>query len=331
MQHSIFLVDDTPYCTWAWELRKTNLEFLDHIDPAYFDYQAKVHFDHIDGEHKLQAAIALRNSYHHGLETFFALVCAALQGPDCVVGWFEKYQVNQIKSLVSRISSENEPIPNVLGLQRVTWEIFSTEVNRFSYADEEKIRETHRLFARLWRHLSREYLNEVNTKEYNHIKHGARAKSGGCFLRYGEEHEEGVSPPNEEMVTLGGSAFGTSFFVAEKIEDAPSGKQDPHFRLKPWTVNWNPESVAHSLCLVAHSIQNVISYLKVFNGVRPNEVQFIRPIDSGYFEEPWKRSVSVTSVSLDSHPVYEQHISRFSRKQLKEHFREKANKAFTRE
>ena len=325
MQHSVFLVGDTPYCAWGWDLRKTNLEFLNHIDPAYFDYQAKAHLDNIEGEHKLQAAIALRTSYHHGLETFFALVCAALQAPDCVVGWFEKYQVKQIRHLVSRISSGGEPTPNKLILKKVTWETFSSKVNRFSYADQDKLKETHQLFARLWRHLAHEFLEEVNSKEYNHIKHGARAKSGGCLLRVGKEHEEGISPPDEEMATVGGSQFGTSFFMAERVQDAPLVKPDPHFRLKQRTVNWDPESLAHALCLVALSIQNILSYLKIVNGVDPREVKFTRPAENDYFEQPWKRSVGVTSVSMDFYPVHERHITRYSIEQLMERFRGKTS------
>ena len=242
-----------------------------------------------------------------------------------MVGWFEKYQVKQIRHLVSRISSGGEPTPNKLILKKVTWETFSSKVNRFSYADQDKLKETHQLFARLWRHLAHEFLEEVNSKEYNHIKHGARAKSGGCLLRVGKEHEEGISPPDEEMATVGGSQFGTSFFMAERVQDAPLVKPDPHFRLKQRTVNWDPESLAHALCLVALSIQNILSYLKIVNGVDPREVKFTRPAENDYFEQPWKRSVGVTSVSMDFYPVHERHITRYSIEQLMERFRGKTS------
>jgi|CXWL01.1.fsa_nt_gi hypothetical protein len=327
MQHSIFLVDDTPYCAWGWELQKTNLEFLDHIDPTYFAYQANTHFANIEGENKSQAATALRTSYHHGLESFFALICAALQAPDCVVGWFEKYQVHQIRKLVSIIASESGPISNTLGLGQVSWEALSSRINKFAYPDEDKLRETQQLFGKLWKRLAQEFLNEVNSKEYNHIKHGARAKPGGFFLRCGEEHEEGVAPSNEEMTTLGGSKFGTYFFIADRVKDAPRVKEaDPHFRLIGRGVNWDPESLAHALCLISLSIQNVISFLKIINGVSPQEVRFSRPEDSDYFEQPWKRSVGVTSMSMDFYPVQEQHITRYGARQLREQYKIKTSR-----
>lgn len=322
MQHTIFLVDTTPYCAWGWELQKTNLEFLDHIDPTYFEYQANTHFANIDGENKSQAATALRTTYHHGLESFFALICAALQAPDCVVGWFEKYQVHQIRKLVSIIASESDPISNKLGLGQVSWEALSSRINKFVYPDDGKLRETQQLFGKLWKSLARDFLNEINYKEYNHIKHGARAKPGGFFLRYGKEHEEGVAPSNEEMTTLGGSKFGTYFFLADRIKGAPRMKGvDPHFRLIGHGVNWDPESLAHALCLITLSIQNVISFLKIINGVSPQEVRFSRPEDSDFFEQPWKRSVGVTSMSMDFYPVQEQHITRYDSSQLREPFK----------
>lgn len=326
MQHSIFLVDDTPYCAWGWELQKTNLEFLDHIDPTYFEYQANTHFANLEGENKSQAATALRTSYHHGLESFFALICAALQAPDCVVGWFEKYQVHQIRKLVSRITSESDLISNKLGLGQVSWEALSLCINKFAYPGEDKLRDTQRLFGKLWGRLAQEYLNEVNSKEYNHIKHGMRAKPGGFFLRYGKEHEEGVVPSSEEMTTLGGSKFGSYFFVADRVKDAPRTKgTDPHFRLIGRGVNWDPKSQAQALCLIALSIQNVISFLKIFNGVNPQEVGFSRPEDSDYFEQPWKRSMGVVSMSMDFFPVHEEHITRYSEGQLREQLKVKTS------
>lgn len=328
MQNSIFLVDTTPHCAWGWELQKTNLEFLDHIDPTYFEYQANLHLANIDGENKSQAATALRTTYHHGLESLFALICAALQAPDCVVGWFEKYQVYQIRKLVSLITSEGDSISNKLGLGHVSWEALSTRINKFNYKDVGKLKETQQLFGKLWKRLGREFLNEINYKEYNHIKHGARAKPGGFFLRVGEEHEEGVAPSNEEMRTLGGSKFGTYFFIADRIKDAPPLKKeaDPHFRLIGHSVNWDPESLAHALCLITISMQNVISFLKTINGISPQEVRFSRPEDSDYFDQPWKRSVGVTSMSVDFYPVQEQHITRYDTQQLKEPFKIKPSR-----
>lgn len=36
MERVEFVIDETPYACWDWDLRKKNLEFLDGIDADYF-------------------------------------------------------------------------------------------------------------------------------------------------------------------------------------------------------------------------------------------------------------------------------------------------------
>lgn len=99
-----FVVNDKPFCLWGTRLESVNDEFVRHIDPAYFEYLAEIHFPQLsspDTSH--MAALALRNAYFHALETFFALLFAAIQAPTCVVGWMQKYQVRDIVSLIGKI------------------------------------------------------------------------------------------------------------------------------------------------------------------------------------------------------------------------------------
>jgi len=57
----------------------------------------------LDGEYKIDAAIALRMAYSQGLETLFAFLGAAVQAPDCVVGYLLRYENRDLNSLIDKI------------------------------------------------------------------------------------------------------------------------------------------------------------------------------------------------------------------------------------
>ena len=80
LEHRIFVEDEKPYCFWGWgELKDLTLEFLDSIDPTYFQYIAKVHTENTTEKEEQKAAIALRTAYSQGLEALFALLRATVQ------------------------------------------------------------------------------------------------------------------------------------------------------------------------------------------------------------------------------------------------------------
>lgn len=311
MQYSVFVVDDVPYCVWEWDLQERNLRFVEGIDHEHFEYLAVTHAAQLDGSNSQRAAIALRTAYHHGLETFLTLVCATLQAPRCIVGWVQKCQTHQLRNLVRKIQEGRHRTLNQVGLREVNWNTLSSTINLFSYEDESRTRESRELFAVLWSRFGNDYLDDYHIKEYNSIKHGFRARAGGFTLAAGVEHEYGVPPPAEEVQVVGGSKFGTSFYSAEKIQNAPKLQRDPHFRVRSHSMNWRPESMVQALQLISISIGNVISYVRVQHGVDPRTVPFTRPQDSEYFHAPWQTSVGVTSASLDM-IVDEQHIRRFA-------------------
>src|SRR3954469_9395124 len=87
-----FAAGRSPLCVWDFDPNTPNLDFINRIDPGYFAYTAKVHSALLDGDDKHYAATALSSAYHHGLETLFAFICAALQAPDCAVGWLLSYR-----------------------------------------------------------------------------------------------------------------------------------------------------------------------------------------------------------------------------------------------
>jgi hypothetical protein len=311
----MFAVDETPYCVWEEDLRERNLRFVESIDYRYFEYIATTHAANLEGEDQQRAAIALRTGYHHALETFFTLLCAAVQAPGCVVGWIQKCQPGQLRSLVRKIQEGRHHLLNRLGLTVVNWQVLSETINLFSYEDASRLEESKRLFATLWARFASDFLNEYHIKEYNSIKHGFRARAGGFALAVGLEHEYGVPPPAEEMQMVGSSAFGTSFYAAEPIKGSPQVRRDPHFRVRSYALNWRPEVLIPALQLVAISIHNIISRIRIWHGVSAQTVTFIRPEDGSVFDEPWHYSVGVTSMSMDP-IILESNIHRLSADEL---------------
>jgi hypothetical protein len=100
----------------------------------------------------------------------------------------------------------------------------------------------------------------------------------------------------------------------------PKGHPDPkrrdiHFRVREHALNWLPAAIAGKIHLAATSIENVISFLKVANGVEPKQVQLKRPQDPEAFEQPWSLSTGVTGMDLDD-VVSEAHIERVSREEV---------------
>ena len=88
MESIKFVINDIAFACWDWELGRKNIEFLEGIDSEYFAYVANLHIMHInDDENKHRAALSLRLAYSHGLETLFALLCSAVQAPQCTIGW----------------------------------------------------------------------------------------------------------------------------------------------------------------------------------------------------------------------------------------------------
>jgi hypothetical protein len=264
----------------------------------------------------------LRSAYHHGLETLFALICATLQAPDCVVGWLQKYQPSQLRRMVSSINEGNGDFLVKLKIDRINWESIADKIVQFRSQDEKRTTETKKLFGTLWKRFASDFVDEYSVWEYNSIKHGLRAKAGGFTIEVGQENEYAVSPPPEQMRVLGSTEFGNSFHRAEQIINA---RNDPNLRIARSSIGWNPEGMAHGLMLLAKSIFNVVSFLKLVNGVEPASVRFVRFVDADFFEKPWSQPPSILNFSMN-YDINEKLIQRFTRKQLKAELHKRLSK-----
>jgi hypothetical protein len=96
---------------------------------------------------------------------------------------------------------------------------------------------------------------------------------GGFSVAVGVEKVRGQRVAAEEMRSLGGSAFGSSFNLPLKIE----GAEKHHLRISHQSRNWSWEALAIDLQLMSQSINNVVGCLRVIAGAAPGTVRFEWP------------------------------------------------------
>ena len=184
--------------------------------------------------------------------------------------------------------------------------------------DKEKEASIRTGFGKLWSRFASDYLNKDFLAEYNSIKHGLRVHSSGFYVALGKENRPGIHAPKENMQVMGKSEYGSSFWVANKYKE-----RNHHLQLKPHHRNWNPEDFAWGIHLISLSITNIISSLKILNGIHPSKVKFEWPSEFSAFEEPWSRTrkIGVTSMSGFSTHIPEDLINLFSKEEIFEKYR----------
>ena len=309
IQNVRFVVNETPYCLWDLDIYQRNLDFINSIDPKYFEHIANLHSDSLEGDEKQYAAAALRIAYSHGLESLFALLCASVQAPDCIVGWLLKYQNQELYEVVRKISGW-ETVYSKLRVKPVTWDVVADAVFiNFKTGDDEKDSSIRKNFARLWRRFASDYLNENHVYEYNSIKHGLRARMGGFYVAMGAEDVPGVPAPPEKMRMMANSEFGSSFYVPERLHDRRN------FTIRHQALNWDPVNFIYALQFISMSINNVLGSLKILYGVSIKEVPFMFSNNDESYEEPWKRQQGISSLGMNSQ-IPEEAITPLSKEEI---------------
>jgi hypothetical protein len=315
MQSTIFAVNEEPYCLWEVDVKKRNLEFLNGLDPEYFSYILEIH---LNAEDEKRAIISLRQSLHHAIETMFSLLCSFAQAPDCTYAWISKCSNTQLRDVVERISREDPTFITKLNIPSVNWKSIATLMCA-CFPTSSRQASLIEGFATLWSRLAGELTNEAQIDEYNSLKHGFRLRPGGFALSVGVETSPGVPACESAMHTLANSTFGATFFKIEKLK---SQKGSPHIRSRRTSVNWSFERTALLHQLVYMSIHNIISTLKISNGVPPTECKFVWPSQDSDFDQPWLHSVGVTSMNIDF-SLEESLVPEVTKLELLERLREK--------
>jgi len=294
-QDIIFKVHNRPYRLWGVSLGRRNLQAIDNIDSEYFGYLADLYYEQLKSEHKQKAALAIRTAYGHAVETLFSLICAALQAPQCFYAWMLKYQPGDVAKIIKEIDDNNFGLylSHAYNIKISSWTDFAKAIHFVEYKKE---LETIAIeYGNFWQELSREFLGKTFRSEYNSIKHGFRAKSGGFTLKVGTETSPSKIFPEEKIKILGSSEFGNTFLLAEEIE----GKEGFNFKTRWLSVNWDAENNVHALHLISWSIHNIKMFLKHSHIGSLEGANVKYPEDIDYFAKPWKNRVGVFSFNID--------------------------------
>lgn len=299
-QYTLYAILDEPYCLWDWDVQARAREFLDGIDHGYFEYLALQGQRLVaDPAHGLHSAAAMRLGYFHGAETLFLLIGAFIQAPHAPQAFVSECWPAQLRKLLTRLSVGPELELVCWGPPPMSWDLIARIVCAGSHVDASKIDENVELFAAFWRRLAAEYLDELQIEEHNSLKHGFRVAHYGVSIDIGPP---GVQQPDESQFTsLGGSRFGTSYTRLETVPGAGDSRRSRTSRRV--VVNWSPQSMALALQLIACSINNVVSALKLRNGAAPSTVQFRRFTSNAAFTKPWEVAPAVHSLVLPAEIV----------------------------
>jgi hypothetical protein len=313
LYYDIFGVGEKLHCFWDCNIPALNLEFLNSIDHEYFNYLADIHSGSLTGPHKLRAAIALRTAYFHGLETLFSLIFAGLHALPVIPAWILKCRTEELRNLVGMVNS-NQQAPNVrIRFEEYSWKSISAFFNGTALignAEQDKAVED---FGKLWQLFADDYADSFSVDAYNSFKHGFRVRLGGMKISFQPVKSSENPDPPKDYQELGNSEFGVTFYVADKIKEAPDQKPDQHFRIKDCHVNCYPEYTAESLRLISVSIHNVVSCLKKLSG--GEKAAGLVPGSGDWFNELCRKRTGLNNLIAETE-IHETNITRFDKKEL---------------
>lgn len=295
----VIQVGKQSYCYWDFdtEMKRKNIQFIKSIDTDYFTYQADVHADKLDSEHKSSASLALRSAYVHGLESLFSLIVGLVQAPHHLHFWSTQYKINELRECVKSLHhnfNANHAYDIKSGF--FNWEKVAEIVLWNSFPDREKVENDIRETAWMWQRFAHDFCNEDIQIEYNSVKHGFRAKQGGFVLGFGLERTPGVRADEKDMNYMG-TQHGSTFFFPEKLPKEASDKNSRNIEINSKSLAWIPENLYWGLYNIANSIENIKSALLIMNGEDPKSVKFVRLEDNEDYYLPWKLNTGICSMT----------------------------------
>ena len=318
IQYRLFLVDERPFCVWDTNFDKNVFDFLESIEPEYYEFIAdRLIRSALSKSKKISkySSLTLRTTYSQALETLFALIASSIQAPNCPHAWFATYRNQDLENIVQKIQNRQK-LSSQLKNGVANWENISDALfSPLALKDKEKEKAIKRGFASLWSRLASDFMDSGFSNEYNSIKHGLRIKHGGFYITIGKENTPGVRAPKENMQLLGKNEYGSSYITAKRYKEHPH-----HMQIKRHHRNWHPEDFGWGLHMISLSIKNIVSTLKILNGVNPKKVKFKWFDDFSVFIKPWeqRKSIGVTSMSASFLDIPEEFINPFSDKKIVE-------------
>lgn len=294
---------------WGIDLREQNQRFLEGFDASYFNYIADVHGAALTSDSKHHAALALRLTYAQALETFFALLCAAIQAPTCPLGWLLRYRPYQLYELVRKLS-QGSPVLTRLP-SPLSWQSLSGQIHRITLSDMAEVEDIKRFFGETWARLAQDFLGDHSSDEYNNIKHGLRVRSGGFSFQLLASDQPDATPVIDSQ-----SVFGSRFFTSEQIV-VHDVIDKINFFVQEVGRNWTPIALAVRLELLSVSIGNVLSYLKLCGGFGGDSVSFGWPVLSSRqdAELAWSVDYKIETIK-GGYTVLSEHITPFTKEEV---------------
>lgn len=284
-----YFVGHRPQATWGTALEAKNLDFLRSLDPAYFVHVVKTHQPLLDAEDGHYSSAVLRLAYGQALETLMALIAASLQSPKCIAGWMIAYKNDDLRTAIEDVLQGDRTffLPAVRAQPLGT---LAVQVFRRADCPQEKRDRVAQWFSNAWERLCCDFLDDLDTREYNSLKHGTRIGLGGFQIGVGPIVGNGRG--SSDVRLLGSSRYGSRFFVATKL----SGNL--HHLVKSVSKNWSVENLCDAILLMATSIKNIVSFLRLLGGdENPMQCRFEFWDDETAYELPWSRSTGVSSMT----------------------------------
>jgi hypothetical protein len=288
MTRHVLCVDERPYCVWDNGITNFNAEYLNSINPKFYEFIAHQNYNIIidkdaNKESKQFAALLLRNYYTQALETLFALIFATLQSPKCISGWMLNYRNVDLYSLVEKVNKNISIKIRFKINEKFNWERIVKII--FSYLDDNSeakpiIVEN---FSGLLNSFVTDFLNENLRNEYNSVKHGFRAQSGGFTLEIQPPEKSNINIPKSELKNLLHSEYGSAFYTEEKIPERKN-----QYCINYHALNWNPENIYHGIYFISLLINNIITFLKLYNELQIEGIEYLVELPNRLFNYPWK-------------------------------------------
>ncbi len=286
VHYQLFKVDTDPHCVWDVKLREKNIEAINSIDPDYFLFLTDLYYSHLQTANRDKAAMAIRTTYYHAVETLFSLLAASVQAPYSIYAWMLRYWPRHLRNVVEGLFKDDFQQylhPEFLG-KVTTWSELADMIHLDT--SNQELKTVAAKYGSFWKDLSVEYLDDRYRNEYNSLKHGHRAMSGGFFIAFDKNDPDGSC-----QRTLHGSEFGSSFLTAVDMNGS-------NFYTRKFSLNWNPQGCAFALKLIALSIHNIKGFLLAVNKVA-TKVELKKPENLNEFEIPSRLRPSPLFIELD--------------------------------
>lgn len=138
-------------------------------------------------------------------------------------------------------------------------------------------------------------------------------KPGGFSVQVGTKEITEGSNNQQTMHLLGSSKYGSSFQGLQAINDSIH-----HYFFTRYARNWDPEDMVWALNMITLSISNIISAIKVINGVHPKDVKYVYPSDPNLFNKPIEntRTLGLTSMKGFFYEVSEELIENYTKLEM---------------